>query len=160
MQTANTTAPDDSATPPRFTVQSAPADALAYVLSTWGRTIERDHLEAKAQSGFLKAFAPMQAKLIKRSEALLALDADGKIAAFAIYEPAGTIVASNGVELVANDGVLHWITTRPEQRQKGAARALVAASGLGKRPLITSWSSHLRYLGFAECAYFPFWLRS
>lgn len=143
MDSATTTAPDASATKPRFTVQPASFDALAYVLSTWGRTIERDHLEARPQPGFLKAFAPMQAKIIKRSRVLVALDEDGKIAAFCIYEP----------------GVLHWITTRPEQRQKGAARALVAAASLGRRPLLTSWSSHLRYLGFAECPYFPFWLR-
>lgn len=131
---------------PKFRIEPANAESLAYVLSTWGRTLETK-LEAIPQPGFLKAFAPIQARIIKRSTVLTALTADGRIAAFCIYEP----------------GVLHWVSTRKELRRQHAAAYLLATAGLvtltGK-PIITTWTSDLRHLGLADAPYTPFWLRN
>ncbi len=138
-----TTASD--ATP--ITVQPASADALAFVLSTWGRRLEKK-LEARPQLGFLKAFAPFQARIIRRSTVLTAMRGD-RIAGFAIYEAGGP-------------RVLHWIEVRDEERRRGVARTLMEHARLfeGPKPVITFWTSDLRHIGLADAPYTPFWLRT
>lgn len=135
---------------PTFEIVPASADSLAYVLSTWGRAVEAN-LEAVPQPGFLHDFAPIQARIIKRSKVLTALDSKGRIAGFCVYEP----------------GTLHWIGVRKEHRQQRVGLALLNASKLTfarahvpVRPTITAWTSDLRHLGLADAPYTPFWLRS
>jgi hypothetical protein len=149
-----TTPTENTATDEPIRIQPASADALPYVLSTWGRQLEKK-LEATPQHGFLKAFAPIQAKLIKRSQVLTAMRGE-RIAGFVVYEP----------------GVLHWIsvrTTEPaggpgDERRKGIGRQLLIAACLRagepiSKPVITFWTSDLRHLGIADAPYTPFWLR-
>lgn len=145
-----------------FVIQPAAADALPYVLKTWGRYVE-NNLEATPRHGFLHDFAQVQAQIIRRSHVLCAMQGD-RIAAFCVYEPMrGTIWHDRGQEIAGelSLGVLHWITTREKRRQQGAARALLAAAGLTKDTTeISAWTSSLRHLGLATAPYTPFWLRS
>lgn len=150
-----------------FDVVSAGADALPYVLNAWGRYVE-NNLEATPQQGFLKAFAQHQARIIRRSEVLLAMDA-GRIVGFCVFER-GSWATITGVDHetktislggAGKHGVLHWIATRDKRRQQGAARALLATAGLRKdRTEISAWTPSLRHLGLATAPYTPFWLRS
>ena len=138
----NTTELATTTDAPSIDIVPAAADSLAYVLSNWGRDVERK-LEATPQPGFLKLFAPLQAQIIKRSTVLTALD-KGRIVGFAIYEP----------------GLLHWIyVRRDEYRGKGIGSKLLEATKL-VAPTVTFWTSDLRHLGLAEAPYTPFWLRS
>jgi hypothetical protein len=162
-----TTPTETAATDEPIRIQPATADALPYVLSTWGRQLEKK-LEAQPERGFLKAFAPIQAKLIRRSQVLTAMRGE-RIAGFIVYEP----------------GVLHWISVRTteqpggqgDERRKGVGSALFAkafmshtaeeAHGSARamrllnetKPVITFWTSDLRHLGIADAPYTPFWLR-
>ena len=150
--TTDTTADE----PLAFRIETASAESLPYVLSSWGRAIET-LLEATPQPGFLKAFAPMQARLIKRSRVLTAITGDGKIGGFIVYEPAQVTIHETVV--------LHWIATRKEhrahkeQRGKGIGKALAEAAMVRHSgTIITSWTPSLRYLGLARARYTPFWM--
>lgn len=143
VMTTPTTTGTASDAPPRFEIVAAPASALPYVLSTWGRSLE-SKLEGKAQPGFLHDFALIQANIIKRSQVLCAMAGD-KIVGIIVFE----------------SGVLHWISTRKEFRQRGAATQLLLAAHLGgSKPTITTWTSDLRHLRLADAPYKPFWLRT
>jgi hypothetical protein len=142
-----TTAAETAATTHDFVIQPAPASALEYVLSSWGRMLEQ-RLEARPMPGFLTAFAPIQAKLIRRSTVLCAMRGE-RIIAFAVFEPASA----------SSPGVLHWVYTRLKEQRQGAARALLKAAKL-ERPIITCWTSDLRHIGLADAQYTPFWLRT
>ncbi len=137
--------PAESATP--IVIQSAAAGDLAYVLSTWGRLYEQV-MEGTPQRGFLHEFAPIQAKLIKRSQVLTAIR-DGRIVGFIVYEPSTIPVAY---------GFLHWISVRKDDRRSGIGRKLLTASAL-TRPIVTTWTPDLRRIGLADAPYTPFWLR-
>lgn len=138
MTTSEQTTPRDV---PGYGIQTASGDDLPYVLSTWGRIVEK-RLEATPQPGFLKAFAPLQAKIIKRSKVACAYDSNARILGLIVYEP----------------GLLHWISVRETERAKGIGRGLLQHAELVK-PTITFWTSDLRHLGLADAPFTPFWLR-
>lgn len=127
-------------------IVEAPGDALAYVVSTWGRIVEA-RLEATPRQGFLAEFARIQGKIIKRSRVLVA-NHGGRIVGFIVYEPKSD----------AGNGVLHWISVREKRRNQGVATKLLDAAGL-TAPEITFWTSALGHLDLARAPYFPFWLR-
>ena len=149
----------DSATDvaPRFEIVPAKASALPYVLSTWGRSLE-SKLEGKPKPGFLHDFAIIQANIIKRSQVLCAM-AGERIAAFIVFQPPimGRAISPGDTDATI-PGVLHWISTRKEYRDRGAASALMIAAGIAGKPLITSWTSDLKHLRLADAPYRPFWL--
>lgn len=156
---------------PQFTVSAAAADALPYVLKTWGRYVENNMLEATPEHGFLHDFARIQAEIIRRSTVLCAMEA-GRIVAFCVYEPGrplGMRIAgdtafpslSQPSQYERSASILHWIATREKRRQQGAARKLLAVAGIDKtKTKITAWTPSLRHLGLATAPYTPFWLRS
>jgi ribosomal protein S18 acetylase RimI-like enzyme len=137
----------ETATDARIEIESAKADALPYVLSTWGRGQEA-HLPGIPQYGFLKAFAPQQARIIKASKVLCA-NRDGKIIGFVVYTP---IIDTSHAEL-------HWLFVRKEERGKRIGRELMRHSFGERRPTITTWTPDLRHVGLSDAPYTPFWLR-
>lgn len=146
--------------PLHIEIVPASGESLAYVLSNWGRTLDgaasTGHLSglvdflrsrdphAGPGHGFLKALAPIQAKIIKRSKVLTALHA-GRIAGFIVYEPS----------------TLHWIQTRKEYRQKHVAGRLLERAGcMSKHTDVSAWTPDLRHVGLADAPFTPFWVRA
>lgn len=154
-------------------IETARAGDLNLVLSTWGRAAE--DIFGVTTLGFLHAFAPIQAKLIKRSRVLVALRGERVDGVIVFEQPTEDMCVAprrygessykvgprselgNRAMRAEAAGVLHWIWSR--KHREGIGRQLLTAAGLSK-PIVTTWTSDLRHIGLADAPYMPFWLRT
>jgi len=125
----------------QYEITTALADSLPYVLSTWGRAQEQ-HLPGVTQPGFLRAFARLQARIMRDSAVKCAMQG-ATIAGFIVYGP----------------NELHWVNVRKELRRHGVGRALILHAFGPNQPTITTWTPDLRHLKLQNAEYTPFWLR-